>query len=73
MSISSAALSGLNQAQATFENAAKRIAGGSVTGDSVDLTSAAVNLLQAKNDFEANLKSLSVADELDKSAIDLVA
>jgi flagellar basal body rod protein FlgG len=73
MSVSSAALSGLNQAQATFENAAKRIGSAGLPGDSVDLTAAAVDLIQAKNDFEANLKSLTVADELDKSAIDLVA
>lgn len=72
MSVSSVALSGLNQAQATLENTAKRISGAAGQGDSVDFSTDAVTLIQAKNDFDANIKVLKVADELAKSAIDLL-
>ncbi|HEY3825351.1 MAG TPA: flagellar basal body rod C-terminal domain-containing protein [Bryobacteraceae bacterium] len=73
MSVSGIALNGLNQAQATLENAAKRISGSAGRGDSVDLSTDAVDLIQAKSDFEANIRVLKVADEMNKSAIDLVA
>jgi flagellar hook protein FlgE len=73
MSVSSIALNGLNQAQATLENVEKRISGAAGRGDAVDLSTDAVNLIQAKSDFEANIKVLEVADELNKSAIDLLA
>jgi flagellar basal body rod protein FlgG len=73
MSITSIAANGLNQAQTDFENAAKRISTPNASGDSVALSTDAVNLIQSKGAFEANLKSLKVADELDKSAINLVA
>jgi flagellar basal body rod protein FlgG len=73
MSVSSIALNGLNQAQATLENVEKRISGAAGRGDAVGLSTDAVNLIQAKSDFEANIKVLEVADELNKSAIDLLA
>ena len=73
MDVSSVALGGLNQAQATLENTAKRINGAAEQGDSVDLSSSAVALLQAKGDFEANIQVLKVADQLEKSAINLIA
>jgi flagellar hook protein FlgE len=72
MSVSSIALGGLNQAQASLENTARRISGASGQQDSVDLSTDAVALIQAKNDFGANIKALQVADEMEKSAIDLV-
>jgi flagellar basal body rod protein FlgG len=73
MSVSSIALNGLNQAQATLENVGKRISGAAGRGDAVDLSTDAVNLIQAKSDFEANIKVLEIADEQNKSAIDLLA
>jgi flagellar basal body rod protein FlgG len=73
MNVSGAALNGLNQAQATFEDAARRISGAAGQGDSVSLSADAVTLLQAKSDFEANINVLNVADEMEKSAINLIA
>ncbi len=71
-SMSSIALGGLNQAQTSLDNTARRIAGAAGQSDSVDLSTDAVALIQAKNDFGANIM-LKVADEMDKSAIDLSA
>jgi hypothetical protein len=73
MDVSSIALSGLNQAQTSLENTARRISGAAGQGDSVDFSTDAVNLLQAKNDFETNIQVLKVASEMEKSAINLVA
>jgi hypothetical protein len=73
MSVSSIALGGLNQAQASLESTAQRISAPAGQGDSVSLSTDAVSLLQAKNDFAANINVLKVADEIAKSTIDLVA
>jgi flagellar hook protein FlgE len=73
MDVSSVALGGLNQAQANLENTARRINGAAEQGDLVDLSTNAVALLQAKGDFEANIQVLKVADQLEKSAINLIA
>ena len=75
MDISAIALGGLNQAQTNFETAARRIAsvGSGAPEDSVDLTSSIVSLIQAKNDFAANLKTVKVADEMQRTALDLLA
>lgn len=72
-SMSSIVLGGLNQAQASLENTAHRISGAAGQSDSVDLSTDAVALIQAKNDFGANIKVLKVADEMEKSAISILA
>ena len=40
--------------------------------DSVDLSSAAVNLLQGKDTFDANTKVVHVADEMAKQTINMM-
>ena len=79
MDISAIALGGLNQAQTNFDTAVRRIASGgsgapgSGAGeDTVDLSSNIVSLLQAKNDFEANLKAVKIGDEMQRTALDLL-
>jgi len=71
----SIALSGMNRAQATVEAVATRVARGSVASapaDTVDLSRQAVDLLQARLDFAANAKALKVADQMTRSALDLL-
>ena len=77
MDISAIALQGLDQAQASLEQAAIRIArfGADITGNSdiVDLSAEMVALMAAKNDFSVNLKVLKTAEEVQKSTIDVSA
>jgi len=69
MNISSVALSGLNQSSAKIDSVARRVAAG--PEDTVDLSSEAVALIQAKSDFAANIKLLKVADDLNNLALKL--
>jgi hypothetical protein len=64
------AASGVIQAQAAFEGAAKRVAG--TTGDSVDLSTDAVGLIQAKDAFEGSIGVLKAADEVEKATLSLL-
>ena len=75
MEIQAIALQGLQQAQSQVEQSARRIAAGaqSTSGDTVDLAGEIVSLLSARNAFETNLKLAKTADELERSAIDLLA
>ncbi len=52
---------GLERAEGQLNQAAQAIA--TPQGDSVDLSAQAVALIQAKNNFEANLKTLQIGDE----------
>ena len=62
------ALDGMQRAETGFNRAAARIA------QPIDnLSSEVVDLMQSKNDFEANLKVAGVADEMTKSTLDLLA
>jgi len=76
MQIFGAALQGLNAAESKLDRTAERI---SKTGtvqngaDSVDLASEMVNLMTAKEEYAANLKSLKAGDEMVKHTIDLLA
>ena len=72
-------LAGLSRASADFNQAAGRIARSSVPiasaagpADNVDLSQEAVALLQAKNDFEANAKSVRVFDDMARSTLDMI-
>lgn len=71
-----AALDGLTKSTAQFDQAAHQIARASLppsaSSDSVDLSTAAVALLQARNSFEANTKVIKVFDETEKALIDTV-
>ncbi len=71
---------GLQKAQGQFDQSAQRIAqSGLNTGqsqtpsDSVNLSDAAVSLLGAQNQYEANLGVAHVADQMQKAAINLLA
>ena len=72
MNVSSIALQGLNQAQDQLQSTARRIAGAGSPTDSVNLSDAAVSLITAKNDFEANLNTIKVDDQMQKSTINLL-
>jgi flagellar hook protein FlgE len=72
----SAALSGLNAAEVKLDQTAKRLSQigtvDSVPADSVDLASQIVNLVTAKLEFEANLKSLETGNQMVKHTIDIL-
>jgi hypothetical protein len=77
--LSAIALRGLDAAQAGLDQSAGRIARAtepaSDTGpaNSVDLSTAIVGLLSARQDFAVNIKMLKTADEMELHAIDLLA
>jgi flagellar hook protein FlgE len=77
MDISAVALRGLEGTQGQFNRSASKLSMAasptSTTADETDLSQAAVGLLTAKNDFEGNLKILKVADQMERSTIDLLA
>lgn len=70
-----AASSGLQQAESRVNAIAGKIAvsGDGNAADSVDLSTQAVALIQARNDFSANIGTLKVVDEMQKSLFDLLA
>lgn len=72
-----AALDGLQQAESRVNAIAGKIAssgGGNAadSSDSVDLSTQAVALIQAREDFSANIGTLKVVDEMQKSLFDLL-
>jgi flagellar hook protein FlgE len=72
------ALAGLNRAEDQLNGAAVTIAGaGASTSpdapvDSVDLSSAMVSLIQARNNTAANVQVVHVVDEMQKSILNLL-
>jgi flagellar basal body rod protein FlgG len=73
MGIQAVALQGLEQSQSQVDQSARRISGAATSSDSVDLSTETVALLSAKNAFEANLKLAQTADQMERSAINLLA
>jgi hypothetical protein len=79
MVLPSIALSGLDQAQTRFDEAAIRIASvgdPSADGtpvDTVDLSTAAVAFLSARSDVEASLKMVKIANNMQLQVLDLLA
>jgi len=77
MQVTYTALGGLQQAEDQVNRTASPIARSPFsTGpprDEVSLSDAAVSLLEAKTSFDANLDSVKVADEMQKSALSMVA
>ncbi len=70
---------GMSRASADFDRAASNIARASVPAqksdlpqDTVDLSTAAVNLLQARNDYEANTRTFRVLGEMNRNVLDMV-
>jgi len=76
MQVTYTALGGLQQAENQVNRTASLLARSSFsTGapqDEVSLSDAAVSLLEAKTSFNANLDSIKVADEMQKSALSMV-
>ena len=69
-----AALSGMGNAQSTLEKTAERIAGGSKTAqDSVELTTEAVGMLAARDEFQLNARVFQMADDMQKKVINILA
>jgi flagellar hook-associated protein FlgK len=70
-------LQGLTRAQESFDKAASDIArpqsGDQQTPqDQVSLSDSMVALMQARNDYEANLKSLETSNNMAKKLIDML-
>jgi len=72
----SAALGGLHQAESLLNQTASRLAQSplstSAPQDQVSLSDDMVALLQAKTSYQANLDSIKVADEMQKSTLSLI-
>jgi hypothetical protein len=79
MNLSSIALAGVQQADLQLQSAGSRIASygantsGGAAGVPVDLSTAAVALISAKNQYAANIGTLKVADEIFKTTLDVLA
>jgi flagellar hook-associated protein FlgK len=66
-------LQGMDRASASLDRAASRIATiGQPSGDTVDLSTEMVALIQARNEFGANVKAAQTADELTQSLLNIV-
>lgn len=77
MDVTSIGLAGALAAQSSFARSATNIAtasnGAAAPQDKVDLSTSAVNMLQAKNDFDANLATVKAGDDMTRTAIDMLA
>ena len=79
MDLSAIALQGLQQADAQLNQAASQIANFGASSpdgapvDTVDLSAEMVALMSAKNAFQANLKTLETAEQVQNSVMDLKA
>ncbi len=61
------AAQGLQRSETQVNQVARTVT--ALQGDAVDLSAQAAALLQAKNDFGANLKTLETGDEMTKSLL----
>jgi flagellar hook protein FlgE len=72
----SSALEGMSRAETQLNQAASDIARSSTvqpaSGDVVDLSTSMVALLQSRNSFDANTKVFKVADEMQKSLLNVI-
>ena len=76
-----ASLEGLNRALGDFDRAAAKIAQPQTadpqsqqgSADQLSLSDQMVNLMQARNYYDANLKALQVANQMEKKLLDIVA
>ena len=69
-------LQGLASSEAQFNQAAQQIARmpeAAATGqDTVDLSAAAVAMIQAKNNFDANTKAIKVGEQMDQYLLNAI-
>jgi flagellar basal body rod protein FlgG len=68
----SAPLAGMERATTSLNQTASKIANLSTPGDTVDLSSEVVSLLQSRNSFESNTKVLQTEDEMTKSLLNII-
>jgi flagellar basal body rod protein FlgG len=70
----SAPMSGLDRATSSVNQTAASIAksGFTASGDSVDLSTEMVSLMQGRQDFEANTKVINTEDEMTKSLLNVI-
>ena len=72
----SSALEGMSRAETQLNQAAGDIARATTVspagGDIVDLSTSMVSLLQSRNSFDANTKVFKVADEMQKSLLNVI-
>ena len=83
MDVMNAALGGMMIAQSSFDRTAQRIADSSTQStqpnrftqpqDSVDLSTEAVTLLAAKNQFQASAQVFQAGDKMQKKLLDIMA
>jgi hypothetical protein len=77
--LSAIALSGLDRASAAFDQSARAIATAGTAApesapvDTVDLATAVVGMVQAREDFGANIQALRTADEMQRQVLDILA
>ena len=69
------AVEGIARSGAQFNQAARAIARAPLEAgaDTVDLSTAAVALLTARNNFEANTQIIKISDELEQTLINTLA
>jgi flagellar basal body rod protein FlgC len=73
MDISAIASAGLDVAQSRFDKAATGIASASDSaGDIVSLSQQAVSLLSARHEFQTDVQLAHVADEMQKTTLNLL-
>jgi flagellar hook protein FlgE len=65
-------LAGMERATTSLNQTASKIANLSTLGDTVDLSSEVVSLLQSRNSFESNTKVLQTEDEMTKSLLNII-
>ncbi len=67
-------LAGMSAAEGSLDRAATRIANvaGNTGGDSVDLSAEVVALIEARNNFAANVKAAQAEDQTTQSLLKIV-
>jgi flagellar hook protein FlgE len=65
-------LAGMERATTSLNQTASKIANLSTPGDSVDLSSEMVSLIQSRNDFASNTKVVQTEDQMTKSLLDMI-
>ena len=71
MDVSAIAVGGLEQAQSQLDSTARQIASADPL-DSVDLSQQAVSLLRTSTNFQANLATIKVSDQMLQSLFDVL-
>jgi hypothetical protein len=67
MTITGIALGGMQEAQSRFERSAERISSGVPAPEDI------VDLLSSRNQLEANVRVMKMAEEMEKRVIDIFA